>query len=487
MAHSFATLSRADFSGGARTVSHELGHALTLGHATYNDPAARRLNPRSGEYQDRTSVMGRGATAAFNLPNRLTMNWIPASAVALLYDEDLEATCGGGNTVAYTLHSYAVEAAGPAGSHKGLVIRDCTDGHPWFISTTFAADRPTDQVYLHRCNEVQDDPAAERCDRTDLMETAGPPLAGGDAVLLGVRTSRFTIRVGVPDAATGTVPVTITDCDCEVTTTSTATSTTTTNTVPHVGAGFVRGACVRADGDPVTPAYGMTDSAATECEDEGMRSLASAEECEAACAQVGTRYRAGNWDYQPTGCFRVPRGLHTGNCYWNIHADPVDRDYDSETAYSRIVCTDRAPVGGSRKHPDFALAAGSCGPWCADAAANPGATGCEFVFDAPGSINNGCYAVYDPQIEGAASSKPLLTFHAPPGSPELAGSAGTGSFCSHQCAAKLTQPAAKSLFRSFRLGFKARASPTTTRSAGCSRRRRPRSRPPPRPLPWRPR
>ena len=391
------------FSGGASTISHELGHAVSLGHATFNDPDARRQNARSGEYQDWTSVMGRGATAAFNLPNRLSMNWIPASAVALLYDEDLEATCGGGNTVAYTLHSYAVEAAGPAGSVKGVVIRDCADGHHWFVSTTYAADRPNDQVYLHRCNEVQDDPAAETCDRTDLWDTMAP---GPNGAVLGAVTSRFAIQVGVPDATANTVPVIITDCDCEVTTTSTATSTTTTNTLygpDFGGAGFVRGVCVRADGEPVTPAYGMTESAATECEDEGMRSLASAEECEAACSQVGKGYRVGNWDYQPIGCFRMSRGRWTGNCHWNIHPDPVERDYDSETAFSRNVCTDRAPVGGSRKHPDFALPAVSCGPWCADAAANPGTTGCEFVFDAPGSVNNGCYAVYDPRIEGAAS------------------------------------------------------------------------------------
>ena len=233
-----------------------------------------------------------------------------------------------------------------------------------------------------------------------------PPAAGGSPTYLPGPEHRFTIAVGAPNAASGTVPVTISNCNC-----STATSSPTPAPTSHFGdADFIPGACVHADGSPVAPPYGMTGSAATECADEGMWAIATAEECSAACFYVsfGKHYRAGSWDYQPTGCFRM-NGVTgwLGNCHWNTDQDPVNRDYDDDTAGSRLVCTDRQAAAGSRRHPDPAFPAASCGAWCADATENPGATGCEYVFEGPDSLvsdrGNGCFAVFDEALAGAAA------------------------------------------------------------------------------------
>ena len=95
-----------------------------------------------------------------------------------------------------------------------------------------------------------------------------------------------------------------------------------------------------------------------------------------------------------------PQGKWAGHCHWNTHPDPVKRDLDDETAFSRIVCTDNTVVDGSRQHGDTNLAAADCGAWCKDPAQNPGAVGCEYVYVASGSLYNGCFAVYTKNLLG---------------------------------------------------------------------------------------
>lgn len=300
-----------------------------------------------------------------------------------------------------------------ANSHKALVIRDCLDGFHWFVSVDSSQN-----VLLHRCNNPAAD--SEACRRTDLFEHVVPPPAAAVATtttLLGTSdiTERFDIMVGVADPSTGVVPVTVANCDCTVSTTTTTTTTVTTTTPfdPSALSNWDQGTCLKGTGvdDSATSTgtgtseaistYFLTESAATECSDEGMRAIASAQECERACYQLGPKhYRPGAWDYQPQGCFRMTKGRWAGHCHWNTHPDPVNRDLDDDTAFSRIVCTDNTAVDGSRQHGNPDLPAEDCGAWCKDPAQNAGAVGCEYVYVASGSLYNGCFAVYNKNLLG---------------------------------------------------------------------------------------
>jgi len=387
------------FYGGVTVITHELGHAVGMSHATFNDPAARAANPKSGEYRDGYDVMGSGSDGdrAFNLPHRLYMNWLPETDVHQLYDDDLAATCGNGKEVTAQLHTY-VEQAGPAGSKKGLVIKDCQDGRDWFISTTYSATNTGPSVFLHRCHEFR---TPDSCVVTDLFEVGTPPDGSDESThtqFAADEGHRFTIKIGVPNAATGVVPVTVSDCTCAATTVTTTTATTTTTTLLDTGlsSDWVAGSCTRGTWqDPVAAMYGHASGITDDCTEEGAVAVATEAECERACYQLGAttskKYRRGSWGNSP-GCFLMTTA-YVGNCHWNTNPDATRTN-----THSRSVCKTRAGKGGSRQHPDADLPAPACQAWCADGAANPGARGCEFIYDGPASPNNGCFAVYDPKL-----------------------------------------------------------------------------------------
>jgi len=389
------------FFGPVYVITHELGHAVGMSHATFNDPAARALNPKSGEYRDGYDVMGSGTGAdyrAFNLPHRLYMNWLPESDVHQLYDDDLAAKCGNGKEVTARLHTYE-EQAGPANSKKGLVIKDCQDGRDWFISTTYSAANTGASVFLHRCHEFR---TPDNCVVTDLFEVGTPPDGSDQSVthtrFAAAEAHRFTIKIGVPEAATGVVPVTVSDCTCTATTATTTTATTTTTTLldTGLGAGWVAGSCTHGTWEePVASMYGHAEEVAGDCTEEGAEHVATEAECEKACWQLGAttakKYRRGSWGHSP-GCFLMTTA-YVGNCHWNTNPDATRTN-----AHSRSVCKNRAGRGGSRQHPDAGISATACEAWCADGDTNPGARGCEFVYDGPAAPSNGCYAVHDAKV-----------------------------------------------------------------------------------------
>ena len=370
-----------------------------MSHATFNDPAERALNPKSGEYRDGSDVMGSGTGAdyrAFNLPHRLYMNWLPESDMHQLYDDDLAAKCGNGKEVTAHLHTY-LEQAGPANSKKGLVIKDCQDGRDWFISTNYPAN--PGKVLLHRCHATR---TPDSCSVTDLFESATPP-DGSDPSVTHIQFAaseahRFAIKIGVPDAATGVVPVTVSNCTCTSTTATTTTSTTTTTTLLDTGlnASWVAGSCTRGDwGAPVVSMYGHAVEALHNCTEEGAEHVATEAECEKACYLLGAtakQYRRVT-SLDGPGCSLMTTH-YVGNCRWNANPDAIR----TKNAYSRSICKNRAGRGGSRHHPDAGISATACEAWCADGAANPGVRGCEFIYDGPAAPGNGCYTVHDPRV-----------------------------------------------------------------------------------------
>merc|ERR1712226_514516 len=57
------------------------------------------------------------------------------------------------------------------------------------------------------------------------------------------------------------------------------------------------------------------------CEAQHMCSITTAEDCEAACLQLGNHFRSASWNHSP-GCYMVMEGQWAGSCHWNTNTDP---------------------------------------------------------------------------------------------------------------------------------------------------------------------